>query len=77
MNVGILTKYDEKKIEEMNKENKPVFLGFEVQSILDEINLLEVKYKGDAFRVLSKLKASVMIVLGKIQVPKEDEKEGE
>ena len=73
MEIGLLLPYNEKAVEENAKKNKPVVLGVELKSMYDEINLLEVKHGYNTAAVLSELKLSLMVALGKAQVEHKEE----
>jgi hypothetical protein len=66
MQIGLLYPYDEKKLEAELKARKPVALGIEVQSLLDRISVLEVRYAGASNNVLLDVKGTLLRILGKL-----------
>lgn len=66
MQVGLLSPYDEKVLAE-GKHG----LGIDISSLLDQINVLEIKYNYDLTKVLSELKCDCMAALGKIELKEE------
>jgi len=70
MQIGLLYPYDEKKLAEGK-----CGLGVDVTSLLDEVNVLEIKHGYDLAKVLSELKFYCMSALGKIEVKKDEVKD--
>lgn len=78
MRVGILEQYSKEKVEERQKAGESVVVGVEAETLLDQINELEIRHGYNLANVLCELKADLMIVLGKLELrPSEPEKKEE
>jgi len=71
MQIGILSSYDKKKVEAEISKGNQVMLGAELNTLLDEINLLEIQHGYDLSKVIAELKYNCMMALGKIEVAEE------
>jgi len=69
MQIGTLYKYDEKTYEKEIRDGKALGIGVSPQSILDDLNSLEVKHKYDTPAVLGEFKFDLLVLLGKIILP--------
>jgi hypothetical protein len=69
MSIGLWNPLNKKIMEELEKGQKQVTLGIEVNHLLDLINAMEYEYGGNAVTVLSALKGSCLMAAGKLQSP--------
>lgn len=67
MQIGLLYPYDKNKAK---KEN--CALGIELQSMLDELNVLEIKHNYDFSKICTDIKSQLMVALGKVRIAKEE-----
>tara|TARA_Y100000310_G_scaffold242023_1_gene246188 strand:- start:109 stop:393 length:285 start_codon:yes stop_codon:yes gene_type:complete len=67
MRIGLVYPYDEKKYQSDLDKGKTVSLGVDIDSLLDEINKLEIDHHSDTNRVVAEIKYACMVLLGKIQ----------
>lgn len=73
MNIGMTYEMDQEKLKADIESGTQVFLGVPVHSLLNEINLLEIKHGYDFQEVVADLKAECMQHLGLMKVDQPQE----
>lgn len=68
MQIGILTPMDPKKYAEELKKNIDASIGIDLDSLVDEINLLEIKHAYDTSKILGELKLRLLQCQGKVEI---------
>ena len=76
MQIGIIEQFDENKIKKMVETKTPFRYGIIVDSLLDEINVLEIKHQYQFNLILMDLKFQLMEFLGKVKIEKGEDKNG-
>lgn len=73
MQIGYLYQKKEKEVKEDIEKGQEVELGVSCNSLLDTINVHEINFPSEPFKVLGYIKQEVMHYLGKIQETKKNE----
>lgn len=72
MEIGIYKKTDEKEFKKEIENGS--LIGIEADSLLNEINQLEIANKYNLVEVLAQIKLELMLILGKAIIPTEEKK---
>lgn len=74
MKIGYLYQKDEKEVKKDLEKDIEVEVGISLSSLYDEINIYEINHPSNPEIVVALLKQNIMLILGKIEQEKDENK---